>query len=270
MNEERLLDLLTKKAIYGLDESENRELVELESMFSDWKQDESFDLAAAAINLVNLDTSEPMPGHLQAKILADADKFFASQQEKNSVELQKTFEFEPKKPFWNWLGWAVAGFACVALGVSLWSNLQQPKTVEVVKIEQPKVLSLNEQFESLLKSGKDLKQVSFSNPTKPEEIIGDVVWSDTEQKGFMRFKELAVNNVQKETYQLWIFDETQDEKTPIDGGVFDINENREVIIPIDAKLKVKNPKLFAVTVEKPGGVVVSKREKIVAVAKISA
>jgi anti-sigma-K factor RskA len=83
----------------------------------------------------------------------------------------------------------------------------------------------------------------------------------------MRFRGLPANDPKRETYQLWIFDETQDEKTPIDGGTFNVNDNGEVVIPIDARLAARNPKMFAVTVEKPGGVVVSKREKIVAIAK---
>jgi len=41
-------------------------------------------------------------------------------------------------------------------------------------------------------------------------------------------------------------------------------------VPIKAKLPVGEPVLFAVTVEKPGSVVVSKRERIVVVAKPSA
>ena len=86
----------------------------------------------------------------------------------------------------------------------------------------------------------------------------------------MRFKGLPVNDKTKESYQLWIFDETQDEKTPIDGGIFDVNSNGELIVPVTAKLNVRKPKLFAVTVEKAGGVVVSKREKIPVLAKLSA
>jgi hypothetical protein len=84
----------------------------------------------------------------------------------------------------------------------------------------------------------------------------------------MRFRGLPVNDVQKETYQLWIFDKTQDKATPIDGGTFDVTSDGEVVVPINAKLKAQEPVMFAVTVEKPGGVVVSKREKIVALAKV--
>jgi anti-sigma-K factor RskA len=86
----------------------------------------------------------------------------------------------------------------------------------------------------------------------------------------MKFKGLAATDAAKEDYQLWIFDETQDEKTPIDGGIFDVANNGEVLIPIDARLKFKNPKLFAVTKEKEGGVVVSDRQRLVAIAKVSA
>ena len=35
-----------------------------------------------------------------------------------------------------------------------------------------------------------------------------------------------------------------------------------------SKLKALGPELFAITIEKPGGVVVSKREKIAALAKV--
>ena len=46
------------------------------------------------------------------------------------------------------------------------------------------------------------------------------------------------------------------------GGVFDINTDGEVIIPIDPKLHVFEANMFAVTVEKPGGVARSERERI--------
>ena len=52
------------------------------------------------------------------------------------------------------------------------------------------------------------------------------------------------------------------------GKVLQSIDNEEIIIPIDAKINVKKPKMFAVTVEKPGGVVVSDRQKLVAIAKV--
>ena len=97
---------------------------------------------------------------------------------------------------------------------------------------------------------------------------GDVVWSDQLNTGFMRIDGLERNDPTVIQYQLWIFRGTDPgaEAHPVDGGVFDVREEGEVIVPINAKLGVGSAGLFAVTIEKPGGVVVSGREQIVAVA----
>ena len=79
---------------------------------------------------------------------------------------------------------------------------------------------------------------------------------------------MPVNDQAQRQYQLWIFDRNQDEKTPVDGGVFDITSDGEVIIPIRAKLRVAEAYLFAVTIEKPGGVVVSSRERLPLLASV--
>lgn len=111
-------------------------------------------------------------------------------------------------------------------------------------------------------------------PTKDplgKSATGEVVWNKEQQKGTMRFKGLAKNDPTRAQYQLWIFDKTRDEKYPVDGGVFDVDsETGDVIVPIRATLPVNTPVLFAVTLEKPGGVVVSKREHIVVTAKMTA
>jgi len=95
---------------------------------------------------------------------------------------------------------------------------------------------------------------------------GDVVWSASQQKGYMRFVGLMPNDPAKFQYQLWIFDKTRDQAFPVDGGVFDVSSTGEVVVAISPKLHVNDLALFAVTVEKPGGVVVSKRERIVVTA----
>lgn len=92
---------------------------------------------------------------------------------------------------------------------------------------------------------------------------GDVVWHGGLQHGYMRIAGLEANDPARVQYQLWIFDADRDDKFPVDGGVFDVSKGGEALVPISAKLKVGRPKLFAITAEKPGGVVVSKRERIV-------
>jgi hypothetical protein len=93
---------------------------------------------------------------------------------------------------------------------------------------------------------------------------GDVVWDPATQRGYLHFVGLAPNDPTVHQYQLWIFDGARDQRYPVDGGVFDIPANgRDVIVPIHAAIAVLKAAAFAVTVERPGGVVVSGREHIV-------
>jgi anti-sigma-K factor RskA len=123
-----------------------------------------------------------------------------------------------------------------------------------------------------LAEAADVVRVAWSSTNDPagRGETGEVVWSSARQEGFMIFRGIAANDPSKTQYQLWIFDSARDERYPVDGGVFDVDASRgEVVIPITAKVRVSDPTLFAVTVEPPGGVVVSKRERIVVTAKVA-
>jgi len=271
MNDELMLDLLSKKASEGLNTEEQKQLDELLAVSG--VDDESFEMAAAAISMIDLKTNEPLPAHLQAKILADADRILDTPREPARQIVPGS-----KPSFWNWptwptwvagLGWAAAAAACIALAINVWITSTQP--AKIVYVPEQKDLSTPAQLrDQLIASGSDVIKARWAvgNDKDVKEITGDIVWSDAKQTGYMRFHGLPVNDAGKQTYQLWIFDETQDEKTPIDGGTFDIRDGGDVIIPINAKLRAFKPKMFAVTVEKPGGVVVSKRDKIAALAKV--
>ncbi len=286
---ERLLELLADQTIFGLSSEELMELKHLKNEFPDWEDDISLELTAAMIGLSDLDTNDALPADLRAKIFANADEFFSANEESQKVlnftpkanktvassaveSVGKIAVVEPKSSAWQWLGWAFAAAACVALAINLWlTQSQKPtevaKTPETIQTPKPE-LSLAQKREQLLASATDAVQVSLANPKNEKEILGDMVWSNSQQKGYARFRGLPANDTAQETYQLWIVDETQNEKTPISGGVFDVSGTGEIIVPINAQLTVKKPKMVAVTKEKPGGVVVSKQEKVVAVAKI--
>ena len=110
-------------------------------------------------------------------------------------------------------------------------------------------------------------------PTKDpaaKGMSGDVVWDPATQKGFLHFTGLASNDPAAHQYQLWIFDAARDQRYPVDGGVFDVPADADdVVIPINASLAVSKLAAFAVTVEKPGGVVVSSRQHVVALGAAS-
>jgi hypothetical protein len=274
---ERMLELLSDQAIFGLSDDEIAELAELEKSFPDF-QDDSPELTAATIGIMNLDTSEPLPAHLRTKILADADNFFVARKQtvsqvEKSEELQATFDFEPQKSIWNWLGWAVAAAACVALAFNIYTTRFGSDNISGVKptptVTPKKELTLAEQREQLLASAKDLVKTNWTDfdPKQPKNVQGEVVWSNSAQKGFVTFRGLPVNDKTKETYQLWIFD--KDRKNPVSAGVFDVTETGEIIVSLDASLKIQEPQMFGVTAEKPGGDMIPNLKSVMAVAKVS-
>jgi anti-sigma-K factor RskA len=239
----------------GSSAEEAEKLRELEREFPELKDDKSFE--AAAISMTNLATHEPLPARLRSRVEADAREFFAA---------NKTFAFERKRSRRQWLGWAFAAAAVAILAFNLWTTRLDSKVV-YVQITPTPTPSSGQRFAELLASADALK-VSMKSVKDSRTLVGEVVWSDSAQKGFLRLRGLAPNNKRKEQYQLWIVAANQNAKTPVDGGVFDIGDAGEIIIPIDAKIKVEKPAVFAITAEKPGGVVVSKQEKVMALGKI--
>lgn len=74
---------------------------------------------------------------------------------------------------------------------------------------------------------------------------------------------------------MWIADAQRTLPEPVDGGVFDVRvpstaAGGDLIIPFEAKLPVGKPVAFVITVENPGGVVVSRQERVLAVAAVDA
>ena len=274
-----LYDLLTKKAVYGLDEAEQRELDELDTGTADLEF-RSLEIAAAAISMVGIE-EEPLPVHLRSKIISDAEHYFSDAKtlvaEPWPAGVNAVHETNGRESsvgsWFGWFGWAAAAMACIALVVNIWFTRLQPSP-EIAKtpppVDAPRVPTVAELRDQMLRAATGTIKAAWTagNVKDLTQIVGDVVWSDESQKGYVHLQGLPANDVSKETYQLWIFDKTQDPATPIDGGTFDVKSNGEVVIPINAKLKANNPQMFAITIEKPGGVVVSKRGKIAAIAKI--
>ena len=272
--EETMLDLLYKKAVHGLNDEEEKQLAELERSADSAEELNSLELTAASLSMTELESGEPLPADLQSRILADAERFFDDAEERERKPAGPPSAAKPDSglSIWGWLGWAAAAAACIALAFNIYSIrfANNRAGIEKPPLPTPTITLTPEQMrQQLIETAPDLARAEWRSPDEkaPDKVLGDVVWSDDMQAGYVRLRGLPVNDANKETYQLWIYDETQDPKTPIDGGTFDIASDGEVIIPIDAKLKPRNTKMFAITVEKPGGVVVSKGERVAALAK---
>ncbi len=268
---EKVLDLLCDKFVFGLSEDEAREL---ERLGYDPDEAESIEQTIAMLGLVDADAEAQMPASLTTKLLRDADEHFGTDSDERPVPVREIVIGEgPNRSWFGWLGWAVAAAACLVLAVTLFTR-PAGDLVDVPPTPTPtpgpqESLTPAQQRQKLMESTPQLVRAEWTKGKMENmNVSGDVVWSEEKQVGYMRLVGLPKNDPNRESYQLWIIDSEQDPKTPIDGGVFDVNTEGEVIIPIDAKIKAKNPKAFAITIEKPGGVVVSRQEKLAALAPV--
>ena len=260
----RAQELLLARATEGLTEREAAELAALGV-----EHDTSFDLAAAAIDLAALPV-EPMPAGLADRLLAAALPASAAPSTL-AGEMPITpprdapIAITRRRSRGTIIAWTCAAIAiAAAAGVVLWARQEQkPEVVVRLPVTPPPA----EARAALLAKG-DSVTLAWSATADPAArgASGDVVWSAAKQEGYLRFVGLAANDPAKTQYQLWIFDKARDQQFPVDGGVFDVGPDGEVIVKIAPKLRVGEPVLFAVTVEVPGGVVVSKRERIVVTA----
>lgn len=251
---DRWEELQVARLLFGLTSDEQAEYDDLARQMPAEKHDQ-FDAVVASLDVAwsNMHL-EPLPEHLRRAIRLRAEQELAA---KSVVSLAKPSAHNTTAmQVSQYLPWLVSA-ACLIFAVLTWFSSRAPvKDVAQLRAE-------------LVATNEGLVQANWAPGTTPiGDVSGDVVWSNSRQQGYMRFRGLPVNLPTKEQYQLWIFDKAQSDKTPVDGGVFDIASEGEVVIPIDAKLRVQDAFMFAITIEKPGGVVVSSRDRLPLLAKI--
>lgn len=171
-------------------------------------------------------------------------------------------------PAWAWGGWlAAAASLVVALVIT---NDQQPPAAPTAGDAAARLAAAPDTVSADLIT---IDQAGLAPEPHPlaRDIAGRVRWADSADAGEIRLTGVEPNDPDQFQYQLWIFDATRRQgdfpgangllsQYPVDGGVFNVSGDGEVIIPVEAKLPVGKAALFAVTKEPPGGVVVSDRE----------
>lgn len=262
---EHVHSLLADRALQGADAAEEAGLRCLLSHYPELNV-ESFELTVAALDLAfQEEEPEKLPAHLfnrlqvEAAALAPSPRTVQPAVVQPSVVQPAVVQPAPRatpgvtarvSSAATWVGWLVAA---VLLFV-------------VLVPTKPPQLSYNK----LVERGA-LVVAGTKGPHGTDQLQGEFVWDSNTQQGYMKLSGFEVNDPNVKQYQLWIFDEkgfTKD--TPIDGGVFNVTSAKEVLVPIKASLKVGKPALFAITVEKPGGVMVSKRDPLVFIASVPA
>ena len=252
-----LLDLVAERAGCGLDAQAERDLHRLQASFPDTDV-AGLELTAAITDLALVPATrwQPMPAAVRARVLAQAAQHFgAPARPLPPPTPARGGGRRPRLVRSPMPGWLVAAAALVLL---VWEFATRPSP----RLAPAAALA------ELRRTATDLVVLPWSRGADPtaSACSGEVYWSNAQQRGFLTLRGLSVNDPRAAQYQLWIFDQNQSDKTPVDGGVFDVTG--DVVVPITARLRVVAPSLFAVTVEKPGGVVVSSRERLALLAKV--
>jgi Anti-sigma-K factor rskA len=166
-------------------------------------------------------------------------------------------------------GWYAAA-ACLVLAIAGWWPRLAELGVDAANGISPLQAEVERGRESLLKTGgAQLGRWGWSHESGvAAKVHGEVIWDGARQQGYITLGGLQPNAETGRQYQLWIFDGTRDDRYPVDGGVFDVPPgDQSVTIPIRPSLRVTQPLAFAVTLEPAGGVVVSDRQHLMALAR---
>lgn len=252
---DRLDELLADAMVRELSAEETAELETLAAHETDALVASAEQAAVATQLAFAAEDSVEAPAALRAQLRAQAQEYFGHLASKNPAPAPAPAPIlsMPKSSVLPWMLTAAA----LLVAVVGWA----PRLLQ----EAP--LSVQQELQAMIDAApEDMLRFPWQvlpDPLSEGAAGGEVIWSDSEQRGFMKFSGLGANDPTVEQYQLWIFDDTTNTVHPVDGGVFDIPAGQtEIVIPIDPKIKVKQAFQFAITVEKPNGVVVSKRERI--------
>ncbi|MDX2018214.1 MAG: anti-sigma factor [Planctomycetota bacterium] len=293
---ERAMDFLVEHSSLGLppdDEAELRALLAGDPRLE--RELRAFEKAAAAVDLAMM-REEPLPASVRARLQQAASQFVAAQTISQSVsqsvgqsggrdtiakigpgsyEAAQSARATARASAGPSRGWGFSWLqvaAGIGLGVLVGLNLRPSESSTGPGGSRPLLVQRDE----LIRTATDRRQWGWGVWTETavaeaKQVQGDVVWSDAKQGGFMSFKGLPANDPAQFVYQLWIIDATRPGEPPVDGGVFSVapgasGSGGETIVPFNAKIRVGQPAAFAITIEKPGGVTVSKQEKRVVVA----
>ncbi len=265
MPDNRRDELLAGMALGDLSREETAELDQAVLIAG---EDESFDRLAAELDIALLtDNLEEPPAELLQTLHREADRYIAGPAATPAADAEEPVERSVAGRIDSagasgavgTLGW-IAAAACLLLAALAWIPLG-PAAIDA----PPTYAALAERPDAMV--------VGLSADLAGEQPIGSLVWSEEAQSGVMRFEGLAPLDPSEASYQLWIFDASRETfqespleiRHPVDGGVFNVASGGVAEVPIRNKLPVGEPVLFAVTIEPPGGVVVSDRSRIAAV-----
>lgn len=209
-----------------------------------------------------------LPRHLRRRLDASAEAWCKSgQAESADVDFihERLVDDRPAQR----RGWYVAA-ACLLFAIAGWWPRLAHLASDAAHGISPLQADAERGREHLLKSGGEhVGRWAWTHESGlVADVRGEVIWDGERQEGYLTLAGLAPNAPAGRQYQLWIFDAARDDRYPVDGGVFDVPvHSQSLTLPIRPALHVSQPVAFAVTLEPVGGVVVSDRSHLMALAR---
>ena len=278
--EQRLLDLLADRAVFGLEPAEEHELAALLAAHPN-RDPDALDRLAAAVAVTTAAAAPSLPHSLKTRLGEDAVRFAprrsdpviepAGRRTGGPVSGRSSGQSSTQKMMVAGLLCALATLACVVVasrrdpaGGAMPRDPDRPTTAAIPtpaapaeaaapRTTKPAPTPAMLRDEMLAAVGDALRlDCAAAVADDDAKTSGDVVWSGSRQRGFLRISGLAANEPTESQYQIWIVQGGR--SRPVPGGVFDVGrEAGEVIVPILPRVFVQGPTTFVVTVEKPGG-----------------
>jgi anti-sigma-K factor RskA len=252
MIDERMEEQAALHVLGALSEAEAREFKKAMQANFELKEFVARLSAATGALAGAIPAAEP-PLRLRAKILAQVS------------EPQKILSLPERKfsPL-SWLPWALAaGFAAVCILL----NIQDSQLRKTVGDQTQQINNLNQLAHSLQSVTNGLQQMVLAlqetnrltnvKIAMLNSLIADApkaiavsLWDNQRQDGVFVAENLKALPADKD-YQLWVLDNGT---TPVNAGVFHVDENGRVRVNFKTKLSIKVAGKFAVTEEIKGGV----------------
>jgi hypothetical protein len=254
LQSERLCELLADRALGAL--TPDQEL-EFEALLAAGHTDEGrppLEMTGAILELSMLRTSDlvPIPPPILVRLQASGAAWAAVTAQ--VVQHPRT----PGRRLWRatvvgtpWM----AAAACLVLAGLAWRRASGADPVAATEKDPNKTVVQVAAWED------------GSGPCAGKSVQGRVCWSEDKQCGYLKLQGLPPNGCEHQ-YQLWIIDDRGTGER-ISGGIFDCKGGEECTVPFYPAIPVHDAREFAITMEKPGGTVVSDMSRKVAIGRCS-
>jgi hypothetical protein len=242
-------ELLGDRALSGLTADEREELARLLSE-EGLEQDESFDLAAAALDLaVAPAADEPLPAALAARMEPAGRRFVAESAAESRaapaaraaasttaagaqvVVMPLPDATAPRRDWTRWGGW-IAAAAVVALVVG--KNLQTPAG-------QASAGAGHEVASSLAPPLRTVVGVAAADP-RAAGASAELLWSDATAHGELRVKGLSPGD-----YEVWIEDGARGDRYRLAAGAFTVVSGSEAVVAVTPAITPRHATRLLVT-----------------------